>query len=221
MEAGCEPRCEGAVGDVRDAAHRLTGAVSPGARLQTRAEDSKTCGSARNERRGASPDDPPKVRSERYSSCSACPPPVAFPQSGSLIVDIGCERGRCILAAVPAAECTASHRRSRRCCRFSNRTDCPLVTSSRRWSSSLAVRPTSPTTTTRLTGHGQDGHAVLQGRDLPDRGFVYVCAEGVRPRGRGRKGTLVRVGSARGVPGQQQGSDHAHRGTTEVHRFVG
>ncbi len=46
----------------------------------------------------------------------------------------------------------------------------------------------SPATVTRLTRQWQDDHAAFQERDLSDRGFVYVWADGVHPK--------VRLGQA-------------------------
>ncbi|MFE3149480.1 IS256 family transposase [Streptomyces sp. NPDC059218] len=46
----------------------------------------------------------------------------------------------------------------------------------------------SPATVTRLTKQWQDDHAAFQQRDLADRDFVYVWADGVRPK--------VRLGQA-------------------------
>lgn len=46
----------------------------------------------------------------------------------------------------------------------------------------------SPATVTRLTRQWQDDHAAFQDRDLSDRDFVYVWADGVHPK--------VRLGQA-------------------------
>jgi putative transposase len=46
----------------------------------------------------------------------------------------------------------------------------------------------SPATVTRLTRQWQDDHAAFQGRDLSERDFVYVWADGVHPK--------VRLGQA-------------------------
>ncbi|ATZ29057.1 Transposase, Mutator family [Streptomyces lavendulae subsp. lavendulae] len=46
----------------------------------------------------------------------------------------------------------------------------------------------SPATVTRLTKQWADDHAAFQARDLADRDFVYVWADGVHPK--------VRLGQA-------------------------
>ncbi|GAA1089120.1 hypothetical protein GCM10009663_36050 [Kitasatospora arboriphila] len=55
----------------------------------------------------------------------------------------------------------------------------------------------SPATVTRLTKQWQDDHAAFQDRDLSDRDFVYVWADGVHPKvrlGQARSCVLVRLG---------------------------
>ncbi|MFG2827283.1 transposase [Streptomyces sp. NPDC048434] len=49
-------------------------------------------------------------------------------------------------------------------------------------------------TVTRLTKQWQDAHAAFQARDLSDRDFVYVWADGVRPKV--RRGQVRSCGAA-------------------------
>lgn len=67
----------------------------------------------------------------------------------------------------------------------------------------------SPATVTRLTKQWGDDHAAFQDRDLSDRDFVYVWADGVHPKVRLWAGPLLRAGAARGPSGRHQGVGRA------------
>jgi hypothetical protein len=56
----------------------------------------------------------------------------------------------------------------------------------------------SPATVTRLTKQWGDDHAAFQQRDLSDRDFVYVWADGGAPQGPARPGAQLRAGPVGG-----------------------
>lgn len=71
----------------------------------------------------------------------------------------------------------------------------------------------SSATVTRLTKQWGDDHAAFQARDLSDRDFVYVWADGRgAPQGPARAGALMRPGPARGARRRHEGTDRDRGG---------